>query len=112
MPAVEERVYRVQAPYAGNAVHLYLVRGEKLALIDNSPTDVSFAMRLIGREDLLPEYEVALRPNPLHGPHVRLERRAERPGPPRPGDGHRDRGDEGAVLRRFANGSAAGRLRA
>jgi glyoxylase-like metal-dependent hydrolase (beta-lactamase superfamily II) len=131
MPAVSERVYRVQAPYSGNAVHLYLVRGEKLALIDsgaadspaaavepalrglglgwadldylinthghkdhaggngvvkeaapgaeialhradaylaagpeahlNSPTDVSFAMRLMGREDLLPEYEVTLR---------------------------------------------------
>ena len=131
MPAVSERVYRVQAPYDGNAVHLYLVRGEKLALIDsgaadspaaavepalrglglgwadldylinthghkdhaggngevkeaapraeialhradaylaagpeahlNSPTDVSFAMRLMGREDLLPDYEVTLR---------------------------------------------------
>jgi glyoxylase-like metal-dependent hydrolase (beta-lactamase superfamily II) len=131
MPAVSERVYRVQAPYAGNAVHLYLVRGEKLALIDSgaadspgtavepalrelglgwddldylinthghkdhaggngevkaaapqveialhgadadlaggpeahlsSPTDVSFAMRLMGREDLLPAYEVTLR---------------------------------------------------
>ena len=131
MPAVSERVFRVQAPYAGNAVHLYLVRGAKLALIDsgasdspmtaigpalrelgldwsdldylvnthghkdhaggngevketapraeialhhadaylaagpeahlNSPTDVSFAMRLMGRADLLPEYEVTLR---------------------------------------------------
>ncbi len=131
MPAVNDRVYRVQAPYSGNAVHLYLVRGEKLALIDsgaadspevavgpalrelgldwsdldylinthghkdhaggngevkeaapraeialhhadvyltagpeahlNSPTDVSFAMRLMGRADLLPEYEVTLR---------------------------------------------------
>ena len=131
MPAVDDRVYRIQAPYSGNAVHLYLVRGEKLALIDsgaadsptaavepalgelglswsdldylinthghkdhaggngevkaaapqaeialhhadayltagpeahlNSPTDVSFAMRLMGREDLLPEYEVTLR---------------------------------------------------
>jgi glyoxylase-like metal-dependent hydrolase (beta-lactamase superfamily II) len=131
MPAVDDRVYRIQAPYEGNAVHLYLVRGEKLALIDsgaadsasravepalrelglgwsdldylinthghkdhaggngkvkeaapqaeialhqadaylaagpeahlNSPTDVSYAMRLMGREDLLPEYEVTLR---------------------------------------------------
>jgi glyoxylase-like metal-dependent hydrolase (beta-lactamase superfamily II) len=131
MPAVSDRVYRIQAPYDGNAVHLYLVRGEKLALIDsgaadspaaavepalrelglgwadldylinthghkdhaggngelkaaapwveialhrgdaylaagpeahlNSPTDMSFAIRLMGREDLLPEYEVTLR---------------------------------------------------
>lgn len=131
MPAVDDQIYRVQAPYAGNAVHLYLVRGEKLALIDsgasdspsaavepalrelgldwsdldylinthghkdhaggngevkeaaprteialhradaylaggpeahlNSPTDASFAIRLLGREDLLPEYEVTLR---------------------------------------------------
>ena len=131
MPAVSERVFRVQAPYAGNAVHRYLVRGAKLGLIDSgasdspmtavepalrelgldwsdldylinthghkdhaggngevkeaapraeialhhadaylaagpeahltSPTDVSFAMRLMGRADLLPEYEVTLR---------------------------------------------------
>ena len=131
MPAVNDRVYRVQAPYSGNAVHLYLIRGEKLALIDsgaadspqaavgpalrelgldwgdldylinthghkdhaggngelkaaapqveialhkddaylaagpeahlNSPTDASFAIRLLGREDLIPEYEVTLR---------------------------------------------------
>ncbi len=131
MRAVSERVFRIQAPYAGNAVHLYLVRGAKLALVDsgasdspmtavgpalreigldwsdldylinthghkdhaggngevkeaapraeialhhadaylaagpeahlNSPTDVSFAMRLMGRADLLPEYEVTLR---------------------------------------------------
>jgi glyoxylase-like metal-dependent hydrolase (beta-lactamase superfamily II) len=131
VPPVTDRVYRVQAPYSGNAVHLYLVRGAKLALIDsgasdspstavgpalrelgldwsaldylinthghkdhaggngevkaaapqstialhqadaylaagpeahlNSPTDVSYAMRLLGREDLLPEYEVTLR---------------------------------------------------
>lgn len=131
MPAVNDRVYRVQAPYAGNAVHLYLIRGQKLALIDsgasdspetavgpalrelglewsdlnylinthghkdhaggngelkeaaprveialhrddvylaagpeahlNSPTDASYGMRLLGREDLLPEYEVSLR---------------------------------------------------
>lgn len=131
MPTVSERVFRIQAPYAGNAVHLYLVRGAKLALVDsgasdspmtavgpalrelgldwpdldylinthghkdhaggngevkeaapraeialhhadaylaagpeahlNSPTDVSFAMRLMGRADLLPEYEVTLR---------------------------------------------------
>jgi hypothetical protein len=26
MPPVSDRVYRVQAPYEGNAVHLYLVR--------------------------------------------------------------------------------------
>ena len=35
MPTVDDRVYRVQAPYAGNAVHLYPVRGEKLALFDS-----------------------------------------------------------------------------
>jgi glyoxylase-like metal-dependent hydrolase (beta-lactamase superfamily II) len=39
MPQVNERVYRIQAPYAGNAVHLYLVRGEKLALIDSGASD-------------------------------------------------------------------------
>jgi glyoxylase-like metal-dependent hydrolase (beta-lactamase superfamily II) len=131
MPAVSERVYRIQAPYQGNAVHLYLVRGAKLALIDSgaadspavaiepalrelglgwsdldyllnthghkdhlggngevkaaaprasiglhradahlaagaeahlqSRTDTSALLRLLGREDLLPEYEVVLR---------------------------------------------------
>ena len=39
MPAINDRVYRVQAPYGGNAVHLYLVRGEKLALIDSGAKD-------------------------------------------------------------------------
>jgi glyoxylase-like metal-dependent hydrolase (beta-lactamase superfamily II) len=39
MPAVSERVYRVQAPYEGNAVHLYLVRGARLALIDSGASD-------------------------------------------------------------------------
>jgi glyoxylase-like metal-dependent hydrolase (beta-lactamase superfamily II) len=131
MPPISDRVHRVQAPYAGNAVHLYLVRGAKLALIDSgakdspsaavepalrelglrwsdldylinthghkdhlggngevkaaapqleiglheadvylsdgpdahlrSPTDASALIRLMGREDLLPEYEVTLR---------------------------------------------------
>jgi glyoxylase-like metal-dependent hydrolase (beta-lactamase superfamily II) len=53
MPAVSERVYRVQAPYDGNAVHLYLVRGAKLALIDSGASDspagaVGAALREIG----------------------------------------------------------------
>jgi hypothetical protein len=39
MPAVSDRVFRVQAPYDGNAVHLYLVRGTKLALIDSGAGD-------------------------------------------------------------------------
>ena len=39
MPQVNERVYRIQAPYSGNAVHLYLVRGEKLALVDSGASD-------------------------------------------------------------------------
>src|SRR5438128_3956108 len=39
MPAISERVYRVQAPYGGNAVHLYLVRGARLALIDSGAGD-------------------------------------------------------------------------
>lgn len=39
MPAVSERVYRIQAPYDGNAVHLYLVRGARLALIDSGAGD-------------------------------------------------------------------------
>src|SRR6476646_9852622 len=39
MPAISNRVYRVQAPYQGNAVHLYLVRGAKLALIDSGAKD-------------------------------------------------------------------------
>ena len=39
MPAISDRVYRVQAPYGGNAVHLYLVRGAKLALIDSGAKD-------------------------------------------------------------------------
>src|SRR5579859_1398175 len=39
MPKVADRVYRIQAPYEGNAVHLYLVRGAKLALIDSGAGD-------------------------------------------------------------------------
>ena len=39
MPAISDRVYRVQAPYGGNAVHLYLVRSAKLALIDSGAKD-------------------------------------------------------------------------
>jgi glyoxylase-like metal-dependent hydrolase (beta-lactamase superfamily II) len=39
VPALSHRVYRVQAPYQGNAVHLYLVRGSKLALIDSGAAD-------------------------------------------------------------------------
>src|SRR4030081_1956676 len=39
MPRVSDRVYRIQAPYEGNAVHLYLVRGAKLALIDSGAAD-------------------------------------------------------------------------
>ena len=53
MPHVSERVFRVQAPYEGNAVHLYLVRGARLALIDSgasySPAGaVDAALREIG----------------------------------------------------------------
>lgn len=55
MPAVSERVYRIQAPYQGNAVHLYLVRGAKLALIDSGAADspdaaVEPALRELGLE--------------------------------------------------------------
>jgi glyoxylase-like metal-dependent hydrolase (beta-lactamase superfamily II) len=39
MPVVSDRVFRIQAPYDGNAVHLYLVRGAKLALIDSGAGD-------------------------------------------------------------------------
>src|SRR5919199_2605308 len=39
MPPVSDRVHRIQAPYGGNAVHLYLVRGAKLALIDSGAKD-------------------------------------------------------------------------
>ena len=39
MPRVAERIFRVQAPYEGNAVHLYFVRGAKLALIDSGAGD-------------------------------------------------------------------------
>ena len=39
MPPVSDRVYRIEAPYDGNAVHLYLVRGAKLALIDSGAAD-------------------------------------------------------------------------
>src|SRR5438128_2898114 len=55
MPAISERVYRVQAPYGGNAVHLYLVRGARLALIDSGARDsplaaVEPALRELGLE--------------------------------------------------------------
>src|SRR6266571_7426092 len=39
MPPISDRVYRIQAPYEGNAVHLYLVRGARLALIDSGAGD-------------------------------------------------------------------------
>src|ERR671931_2896845 len=39
MPPVSDRVHRIQAPYDGNAVHLYLIRGAKLALIDSGAGD-------------------------------------------------------------------------
>lgn len=39
MPRVSDRVYRIEAPYEGNAVHLYVVRGAKLALIDSGAAD-------------------------------------------------------------------------
>jgi glyoxylase-like metal-dependent hydrolase (beta-lactamase superfamily II) len=39
MPAISDRVFRIEAPYQGNAVHLYLVRGSKLALIDSGAAD-------------------------------------------------------------------------
>src|SRR6476469_5676034 len=53
MPRVSERVYRIQAPYDGNAVHLYLVRGSRLALIDSGAADspdaaVAPALRELG----------------------------------------------------------------
>ncbi len=53
MPRITDRVYRIQAPYSGNAVHLYLVRGSKLALIDDgysgSPEEaVEPALRELG----------------------------------------------------------------
>jgi glyoxylase-like metal-dependent hydrolase (beta-lactamase superfamily II) len=55
MPRVSDRVYRIQAPYEGNAVHLYLVRGAKLALIDSGAGDspqaaVAPALRELGLE--------------------------------------------------------------
>ncbi len=55
MPHVSDRVYRIQAPYEGNAVHLYLVRGAKLALIDSGAGDspqaaVAPALRELGLE--------------------------------------------------------------
>lgn len=43
MPPVSERVFRIEAPYEGNAVHLYLVRGAKLALIDSGAGDSPLA---------------------------------------------------------------------
>src|SRR5579864_9055500 len=39
MPHVSDRVFRIQAPFDGNAVNLYLVRGAKLALIDSGASD-------------------------------------------------------------------------
>jgi glyoxylase-like metal-dependent hydrolase (beta-lactamase superfamily II) len=39
MPQVSERVYRIEAPFDGNAVHLYLIRGARLALIDSGAAD-------------------------------------------------------------------------
>ena len=52
MPAITDRVYRVEAPYMGNAVHLYLVRGAKLALVDSgasfSPAAVEQALSELG----------------------------------------------------------------
>jgi len=52
---ISDRVFRVQAPYEGNAVHLYLVRGAKLALIDSGAGDspqaaVAPALRELGLE--------------------------------------------------------------
>ena len=47
MPQVSERVYRIQAPYEGNAVHLYLVRGVKLALIDSGADHHSHALHRV-----------------------------------------------------------------
>ncbi len=53
MPPVSDRVYRIQAPFDGNAVHLYLIRGAKLALIDSGAADspevaVAPALRELG----------------------------------------------------------------
>jgi glyoxylase-like metal-dependent hydrolase (beta-lactamase superfamily II) len=39
MPPISERVFRIEAPYDGNAVHLYLVRGARLTLIDSGAAD-------------------------------------------------------------------------
>jgi glyoxylase-like metal-dependent hydrolase (beta-lactamase superfamily II) len=39
MPRVSDRVFRIEAPYDGNAVHLYLVQGARLALIDTGAAD-------------------------------------------------------------------------
>jgi hydroxyacylglutathione hydrolase len=55
VPEVSERIYRVHAPYEGNAVHLYLIRGAKLALIDSGAGDspqsaVEPALRELGLE--------------------------------------------------------------
>jgi glyoxylase-like metal-dependent hydrolase (beta-lactamase superfamily II) len=43
MPPVSDRVFRIEAPYEGNAVHLYLVRGAKVALIDSGAADSPLA---------------------------------------------------------------------
>jgi glyoxylase-like metal-dependent hydrolase (beta-lactamase superfamily II) len=53
MPPISDRVYRVQAPYDGNAVHLYLIRGSRVALIDSGAADspsgaVSATLRELG----------------------------------------------------------------
>lgn len=55
MPAISDRVYRVEAPYEGNAVHLYFIRGAKLALIDSGASDtptgaVAQALRELGKD--------------------------------------------------------------
>src|SRR3982074_928219 len=52
MPPISDRVYRIQAPYEGNAVHLYLVRGAKLALIDSGAGDSPEAAVAPARREL------------------------------------------------------------
>jgi glyoxylase-like metal-dependent hydrolase (beta-lactamase superfamily II) len=71
MPAIHDRVYRVQAPYGGNAVHLYLVRGEKLALIDSGASDspsaaVEPALRELGLEWSDVDYLINTHGHPDH----------------------------------------------
>lgn len=53
MPAITDRIYRISAPYLGNAVQLYLLRGARLALIDSGAADspttaVEPALRQLG----------------------------------------------------------------